>query len=93
MARICDYKHLRLPNFQAAFYPELAYYAGNEFRIRVHGNAHDNYYIQKAAWNAAPYQSYQISHANLVNGGLLELWLGPKPNYTWGISDPLSEKR
>lgn len=68
------------------------YYPGKEFRIRVHGNARNNYYIQKATLNGAPHSSYQISHADLVGGGSLELWLGPEPNCDWGISSPISGK-
>ena len=60
------------------------YYQGDEFRIKVHGNSLQNDYIQRAVLNGEEHNHFQISHDCLQKGGLLELWLGDKPNEQWG---------
>jgi predicted alpha-1,2-mannosidase len=44
-----------------------------------------NKYIQSAKLNGQPLNSPWFSHEQLVNGGKLELEMGPKPNKSWGI--------
>ena len=60
------------------------YYKGKTFKIVTYNNSKENCYIQKAALNGNPYNSYQLSHSAFANGGKLELWLGNIPNKTWG---------
>ena len=60
------------------------YYKGNEFKIKVHDNSPENCYIQKASLNGEMYHKYQLPHTVFEQGGLLELWLGDKPNKEWG---------
>jgi predicted alpha-1,2-mannosidase len=62
------------------------YYSGREFRIRTHDNSTENCYIQKAELNGKPLNSCWFYHKDFAEGGLLELWLGPKPNTQWGSS-------
>lgn len=38
-----------------------------------------------ARLNGKEYNSYQLSHQMLEQGGVLELWLGDTPNKQWGI--------
>lgn len=57
---------------------------GNEFKIKVHDNSPENCYIQKASLNGEMYHKYQLPHTVFEQGGLLELWLGDKPNKEWG---------
>ncbi|MDR1880997.1 MAG: GH92 family glycosyl hydrolase [Tannerellaceae bacterium] len=56
------------------------YYTGKEFRIKVNGNSPDNDYIQKIQLNGQPYHHIRLLHSDYAKGGLLELWLGDKPN-------------
>ena len=65
-----------------------AYYPGKEFVIRTYNNSKDNCYIQKAALNGKDYDRFYFRHADFARGGLLELWLGPKPNLSWGKGAP-----
>ena len=61
------------------------YYPGEEFRIKVHGNSAENCYIQRAELNGKPHNSFRLPHDTFARGGVLELWLGDKPNKEWGI--------
>ena len=60
------------------------YYPGKEFRVVTHDNTLENIYIQKAELNGKPLGRYWFPHADFAKGGLLELWLGPEPNKSWG---------
>jgi predicted alpha-1,2-mannosidase len=62
------------------------YYPGKEFVIKTYNNSKANCYIQKASLNGKEHNQYYFSHADFARGGLLELWLGPQPNLSWGIS-------
>lgn len=62
------------------------YYKGKEFKILVHNNAPQNIYIQKVELNHQRMENCWFFHEDYVQGGLLELWLGEKPNQDWGIN-------
>lgn len=55
------------------------YYPGKEFKIVTYHNSKENCYIQKAALNGKEYKTYQLPHSTFANGGVLELWMGDKP--------------
>ncbi|MBQ8422768.1 MAG: GH92 family glycosyl hydrolase [Coprobacter sp.] len=61
------------------------YCSGKEFRIKVHNNSDENCYIQRARLNGEEHTHYQITHEALARGGVLELFMGPTPNPTWGV--------
>jgi putative alpha-1,2-mannosidase len=60
------------------------YYLGKEFKIKTHNNSVENCFIQKARLNGEPLNNCWFYHRDFAEGGLLELWLGPEPNKTWG---------
>jgi len=60
------------------------YYPGKEFIIKTNNNTRENYYIQKASLNGKKHNAFTFSHADFAKGGVLELWLGAKPNASWG---------
>jgi len=62
------------------------YYSGKTFTIKTYNNSPDNMYIQKAKLNGAPLNNCWFYHKDFAKGGTLELWLGSKPNKTWGKS-------
>lgn len=62
------------------------YYPGKTFRIKTYDNTRENLYIQKASLNGKPLENCWISQKDVARGGLLELWLGPEPNKSWGQS-------
>jgi len=62
------------------------YYSGKKFTIKTHKNALANMYIQKAELNGKAFETCWFYHKEFAKGGLLELWLGPKPNKSWGKS-------
>ncbi len=55
------------------------------FNIVAKNQAPENVYIQSARLNGKPLDRYWIYHEAVVQGGTLELVLGPKPNKSWGI--------
>lgn len=61
------------------------YYGGKTFTIIAKNQQPENVYIQSATWNGQPLETCWLSHKDLVQGGLLELDLGPEPNKEWGI--------
>ncbi len=52
------------------------YYPGGTFRIVAHDNSPGNCYIQRAMLNGKPHAGFQLSHADFVRGGQLDLWMG-----------------
>ncbi len=63
------------------------YYPGKTFTIKTHNNSAENCYIQKAELNGKPMNRFWFPHEEFAKGGLLELWLGDKPDKEWGVDD------
>lgn len=61
------------------------YYSGEKFIIKTYNNSKDNMYIQKAQLNQKPLNQFWFHHSDFAKGGILELWLGSKPNKQWGV--------
>jgi predicted alpha-1,2-mannosidase len=57
--------------------------SGKTLEVIAHDNADDHPYVQSATWNGEPHPQNFLTHAELANGGVLELQMGPKPS-TWG---------
>ncbi|MCY2996134.1 MAG: glycoside hydrolase family 92 protein [Planctomycetota bacterium] len=55
-----------------------------KFNITARDNWPDNKYIQFASLDGKPLEKPWFYHRELVDGGTLELQLGPKPNRTCG---------
>jgi len=55
------------------------------FTLIAHDCSTVNKYIQKARLNGRPLLRPTFTHQDLVNGGLVELFMGPKPNKSWGV--------
>lgn len=66
--------------------PHKDYYSGGKFTIRSYNNSAQNCYIQRAALNGQPLDSYWFYHRDFARGGELEIWLGDKPNVEWGVA-------
>lgn len=60
------------------------YYPGKAFVIKTYHNSRENCYIQKASLNGKDHQQFYFSHSDFSKGGLLEIWLGAKPDFSWG---------
>ncbi len=63
------------------------YYGGKVLTILTKNQAPENVYIQSAMWNGKPLESSLLPHNDLVQGGVLELTLGPNPNKEWGVGN------
>lgn len=59
---------------------------GKTFTLRAIGNSKENIYIQSARLNGKPYEKSYITHADIINGGLLELEMGPAPQKNFGVT-------
>jgi len=68
------------------------YYSGKEFAILIQNQHPNNVYIQSATFNGQTLETCWLSHKNLVQGGQLELILGPEPNKKWGTSEEKVKK-
>ncbi|GLR19190.1 glycoside hydrolase domain-containing protein [Portibacter lacus] len=55
------------------------YYDGKEIKIIANNNSPVNIFIQKMELNGKTLDRYYLMHEEIVNGGKLELWMGPEP--------------
>jgi len=60
--------------------------SGKQFTILAHGSSAVNKFIQSAKFNGKTLATPWFTHQQLVDGGTLELFMGPKPNKTWGVA-------
>jgi len=65
------------------------YYPGERFLITAMDQTPENRYIQAAWLNGEPLQTSWFHQETFRNGGHLHLQLGPYPNRSWGIADPM----
>ncbi len=63
------------------------YYTGKSFVILSHNNSKVNAYIQKVLINGKELNDFWFTHDEFAKGGMLEIWLGDKPNKNWGTSN------
>lgn len=56
-----------------------------QFTVVAHNSSAVNKYIQQAKFNGKPLNKPTFTHQQLVDGGTLELFMGPKPNKSWGV--------
>jgi predicted alpha-1,2-mannosidase len=56
------------------------YYSGKKFVIETHNNSATNLYIQSIKLNGKALNRTFIKHSEIINGGLLQLEMGSKPN-------------
>jgi predicted alpha-1,2-mannosidase len=61
------------------------YFPGRQFVITTHNNSPTNTYIQSATLDGQPLNRFWFEHRRLINGGTLDLQLGPKPSQ-WGAN-------
>jgi putative alpha-1,2-mannosidase len=58
----------------------VIHFAGSKFfEIAVHKKSADAFYIAGVLWNGKAYNSNFITHAMIINGGKLEIYLQQKP--------------
>lgn len=55
--------------------------SGNKFKMIAHNVGGDNVYIQKILLNGKTYTKNYITHHDIVSGGVIEFFMGKKPNY------------
>ena len=59
---------------------------GRQFTLIAHNCSEKNKYIQRARINGAILDSPWFTHKQLMDGGVLELEMGPLPNPQWGAN-------
>ena len=60
---------------------------GKRFTVIAKNNSDVNIYIQSARFNNSELNRPWFTHQQLLNGGTLELVMGPKPNKKWGSAE------
>ena len=60
---------------------------GKKFQLIAKNCSVVNKYIQSAKFDGKVLNTPWFSHEQLLNGGKLELEMGPKPNKAWGVSN------
>jgi len=53
---------------------------GKQFKMIANNAGGDNVYIQKILLNGQPYKKNYITHNDIVSGGIIEFFMGTKPN-------------
>lgn len=61
---------------------------GHVFEIKARNASPANKYIQSARLNGAELNQPWFTHADIAQGGTLELEMGPRPNRQWGTATP-----
>jgi putative alpha-1,2-mannosidase len=56
---------------------------GKKFSVKAYDCSKKNKYIQSAKLNGRDFNRCWIKHAEIVNGGKLELQMGDRPNKSW----------
>ena len=64
---------------------DIAWRDGKTFTVLAKNNSDKNIYVQRATLNGKPYTKSYISYDEIINGGTLELVMGPKPS-KWGTA-------
>jgi putative alpha-1,2-mannosidase len=59
---------------------------GKDFVIVAHDTSHENKYVRGIRLNGKPLQQVWFRHADLANGGTLELTMGDVPNTSLGVA-------
>ncbi|WP_231425502.1 GH92 family glycosyl hydrolase [Pedobacter sp. Leaf250] len=60
--------------------------ANKKFQINVIGNSVANKYIQRMTINGKAYTKSFIEHKMIMNGGVMEIYMGNTPSKLWGIN-------
>jgi len=78
------------PNYilGSPIFDEVAIHMGNghDLKIIARNNSDRNAYIQSATLNGKAWNKTYFSHADIVDGGVLVLTMGPQPNREWGTA-------
>jgi len=60
---------------------------GKKFKVLTHKQSDASAYISSVKFNGKPYSKNYLSHAMIINGGLLEISLTDKPSKTWATKE------
>ena len=60
------------------------YHRGTAFVVVAKNNSAENLYVQSASLNGKPLTRAWLRHAEIADGGILELAMGKEPNQKWG---------
>lgn len=61
---------------------------GMTFEIKANNASAENKYIQSARLNGKELNQAWFNHSDIMEGGVLELEMGPKANKEWGVATP-----
>jgi len=75
----------------AAIHLSKQHYGGKTFTITAQHATKQNRFIQSARLNGKPLDRWWLRQKEILQGGRLELELGPAPNQTWAKGCPLPD--
>ena len=61
---------------------------GKTFEIKANNASSENKYIQSARLNGKELNQAWFSHSDIMDGGVLEVEMGPQANKSWGTTTP-----
>ena len=61
---------------------------GKTFEIKANNASAENKYIQSARLNGKELNQAWFNHSDIMDGGVLEVEMGPKANKSWGTATP-----
>lgn len=61
---------------------------GKTFEIKANNASPENKYIQSARLNGKELNQAWFNHSDIMDGGVLEVEMGPKANKSWGTTTP-----
>ena len=61
---------------------------GKTFEIKANNASPENKYIQSARLNGKELNQAWFNHSDIMDGGVLEVEMGPKANKSWGTATP-----
>jgi len=61
---------------------------GRKFTVEAVKNSPENIYVQSVSLNGKSYHKCYIRHRDIMNGGVLKIVMGDKPNYNFGKLPP-----
>ena len=76
---------------KAVIHLSKQHYGGKTFTIVARNTSKENRFIQSARLNGRPLNQWWIRQKDILQGGRLELELGPQPNQDWAKGCPLPD--
>ena len=65
---------------------QISFESGSSLKIIANNLSKENIYIQRVTFNGKDWSKSYFTHNEIVNGGIIEFYMGDEPNKKWGTS-------